>query len=209
MSQQRQLGQQPPCPPALSAATIVALEPPPSSSIIAAAFLSSGCNRTMRTLAGEEGDAPALAPASPTESEPASAAAGGGGTRSSLRSLRGGRTIPPPPLAANPRTSRRRQRRRWGRRQHGGRWGGRSCHCCLAFLVARVVAQQLGGWTNWCAKKTWAKLPFPNNDSEMKKYRKTRCLRKYNVQFSESEYCRGRAGAGLPLVYDSYVLRVR
>ena len=159
-SQRRRLGQRPPCPPASSAVTIVGLEPPPSSSIIAVAFSSLGCEATMRTPAGEECGAPALAPASPVKSEPASATAGREGTGSSLRSLQGGWMTPPPPLAANQRTLRRRQRR-WRRRpsQHGGRWGGRSCHCCLAFLVAGLVAQQLGGWTNRCAKKPGQNCP--------------------------------------------------
>ena len=143
MSRQwRRLGRRPPRLPASSAKTIVALQPPPSSYIIAIAFSLLGCDATMRTSAGEEGSASALAPASPVESELASAAAGGGGTRSLLWPLRGGGMIPPPPLAPDRRTSRRWQRRRWRRHQHGGKWGGRSCHRCLAFLVAGVVAQQ-------------------------------------------------------------------
>ena len=94
-SQRRRLGQRPPCPPASSAVTIVGLEPPPSSSIIAVAFSSLGCEATMRTPAGEECGAPALAPASPVKSEPASAAAGGGGTGSLFWLLRGGADDPP------------------------------------------------------------------------------------------------------------------
>ena len=61
-------GQWPPHPPSLSAATIVTLVMPPSSSIIAITiFLSLGCNAAMRSLAGEEGGAPASAPVSPVK----------------------------------------------------------------------------------------------------------------------------------------------
>ena len=49
----------------------------------------------MHTLAGEEGGAPALAPASPVKIEPASDVVGGGGTGSLLRSLWGGADDPP------------------------------------------------------------------------------------------------------------------
>ena len=122
--QRRRLGRRSPRPPSSSAVTIVALDLPPFSSIIFVAISLSGCDATTRTSAGEEGGAPASAPASPVEIEPASAAVGGGGTGSSLRSLRGGRVIPPPPLAANRRTPRR-QRRRRRRRQHGGEHVGR------------------------------------------------------------------------------------
>ena len=110
--QRRWLGRQPPRTPASSVATIVVLKPPPSSSIITLAILSLGCNTTMCTSAGGEGNAPVLAPASPVEIEPVSTAADRGGTGSLLWSLRGGQTIPPPPLAADRRTPRRRRRRR-------------------------------------------------------------------------------------------------
>ena len=115
--QRRWLGRQPPRTPASSVATIVVLKPPPSSSIITLAILSLGCNTTMCTSAGGEGNAPVLAPASPVEIEPVSTAADRGGTGSLLWSLRGGQTIPPPPLAADRRTSRRRRQQQ---RQHGG-----------------------------------------------------------------------------------------
>ncbi len=122
--QRRQLGRWSPRLPSLSAVTIVALNLPPFFSIIAITTSLPGCNTTTRTLAGEEGGAPASAPASTVEIEPASAVVGGGGTGSLLQLLWGGRVIPPPPLAANRRTPQR-QRRRRRRRQHGGEHVGR------------------------------------------------------------------------------------
>ncbi len=162
-SQRRRLGRRPPRPPASSAATIVALEPPPSSSIIAVAFSSSGCDATMRTSGGKKAVPqpwPQRVPSRVSLPLPrrVEEAPGhrcdryGGGGRSPLL------LVPP---TEGPHGGGSGGGGGGGASMVEGRWGGRSCQRCLAFLVAGVVAQQLSGWTNRCAKKTRAKLPFP------------------------------------------------